>query len=192
MKTIVYLHGYASSSQSGTAKYLAKKMKECNVIAPDIPIDPVEALPFIKNYCAQNHADLIIGASMGGMYAMQMTDYPRICVNPALHMSRVNGVLQVGTFERFQPTADGQTHFTITEEIIEHFKDMEQHLFDGITSENQSKCWGFFADGDTLVNCKDEFAQHFTHVEDFHGEHRMNDQVIRDVIIPTAKRILAE
>lgn len=192
MKTIVYLHGYASSSQSGTAKYLAKKMKECNVIAPDIPIDPVEALPFIKNYCAQNHADLIIGASMGGMYAMQMTDYPRICVNPALHMSRVNGVLQVGTFERFQPTADGQTHFTITEEIIEHFKDMEQHLFDGITSENQSKCWGFFADGDTLVNCKDEFAQHFTHVEDFHGEHRMNDQVIRDVIISTAKRILAE
>jgi hypothetical protein len=98
----------------------------------------------------------------------------------------------MGTFERFQPTADGQTHFTITEEIIEHFKEMEQHLFDGITSENQSLCWGFFADGDTLVNGKDDFAQHFTHVEDFHGEHRMNDQVILNVIIPAAKRILAE
>ncbi len=129
---------------------------------------------------------------MGGMYAMQMMDYPRICVNPALHMSQQKEILQVGTFERFQPTADGQTHFTITEEIIEHFKEMEQHLFDSITSENQSLCWGFFADGDTLVNCKDEFAQHFIHVEDFHGEHRMNDQVIRDVIIPAAKRILKE
>ena len=32
----------------------------------------------------------------------------------------------------------------------------------------------------------------YTHVEDFHGEHRMNDQVIRDVIIPAAKRILKE
>ena len=192
MKTIVYLHGYASSSQSGTAKYLAKKMKECNVIAPDIPIDPVEALPFIKNYCAQNHTDLIIGTSMGGMYAMQLTDYPRICVNPALHMSQLTGVLQVGTFERFQPTADGQTHFTITEEIIQHFKEMEEHLFEGITSENQSLCWGFFADGDTLVNCKSEFAEHFTHVVDFHGEHRMNNQVIRDVIIPAAKRILTK
>lgn len=126
------------------------------------------------------------------MYAMQMADYPRICVNPALHMSQVQDVLQVGTFERFQPTADGQKHFTISEEIIQHFKDMEHHLFDGITSENQSKCWGFFADGDSLVNCKDEFAKHFTQVTDFHGEHRMNDQVIRDIIIPAAKRILTE
>ena len=192
MKTIVYLHGYASSSQSGTAKYLAKKMKECNVIAPDIPIDPVEALPFLKNYCASHKANLIIGTSMGGMYAMQLTDYPRICVNPALHMSQLTGVLQVGTFERFQPTADGQTRFTITEEIIQHFKEMEEHLFEGITSENQSLCWGFFADGDTLVNCKSEFAEHFTHVDDFHGEHRMNNQVIRDVIIPAAKRILTK
>ena len=192
MKTIVYLHGYASSSQSGTAKYLAKKMKECNVIAPDIPIDPVEALPFLKNYCASHKANLIIGTSMGGLYAMQLTDYPRICVNPALHMSQLTGVLQVGTFERFQPTADGQTHFTITEEIIQHFKEMEEHLFEGITSENQSLCWGFFADGDTLVNCKSEFAEHFTHVDDFHGEHRMNNQVIRDVIIPAAKRILTK
>ena len=192
MKTIVYLHGYASSSQSGTAKYLVKKMKECNVIAPDIPIDPVEALPFLKNYCASHKANLIIGTSMGGMYAMQLTDYPRICVNPALHMSQLTGVLQVGTFERFQPTADGQTHFTITEEIIQHFKEMEEHLFEGITSENQSLCWGFFADGDTLVNCKSEFAEHFTHVDDFHGEHRMNNQVIRDVIIPATKRILTK
>lgn len=167
-------------------------MPEYNVIAPDIPIDPEDALPFLKSYCAKNKVDLIIGTSMGGMYAMQMTDYPRICVNPALHMSQKKDILQVGPFERFQPTADGQTHFTITEEIIEHFKEMEQHLFDGITSENQSLCWGFFADGDTLVNCKDEFAQHFTHVEDFHGEHRMNDQVIRDVIVPAAKRILKE
>ena len=126
------------------------------------------------------------------MYAMQLTDYPRICVNPALHMSWLSDVLMVGTFERFQPTADGRTLFTITEEVIQHFQEMEQHMFDDINSENQSLCWGFFADGDTLVNCKEEFAQHFTQVADFHGEHRMNNAVIRDVIIPAAKRILLE
>ena len=192
MKTIVYFHGYGSSCQSNSATCLAKEMSGFNVIAPDIPVDPEEALPFLKSYCAKNKVDLIIGTSMGGMYAMQMTDYPRICVNPALHISQLTGVLQVGTFERFQPTADGQTHFTLTEDIIRHFKEMEEHLFEGITSENQSLCWGFFADGDTLVNCKSEFAEHFTHVDDFHGEHRMNNQVIRDVIIPAAKRILTK
>ena len=191
-KTIVYLHGYGSSSLTNTATYLAKKMPECNVIAPDIPIDPKEARPFLKNYCVAHHADLVIGTSMGGMYAMQMSDYPRICVNPALHMSRLTDVLMVGSFERFQPTADGRTHYTITEENIRHFKEMEEHLFDGVTSENQSNCWGFFADGDTLVNCKVEFAEHFRNVFDFHGEHRMNNAVLRDVIIPAARRILKE
>ena len=191
-KTIVYFHGYGSSSQSDTAKYLAENMPGYNVLAPDIPVDPKEALPFLKDYCRAHHVDLVIGTSMGGMYAMQMVGHLRICVNPALHMSEAKDVLQVGTFERFQPTADGQTQFTITEEIIEHFKEMEQHLFVPETSESRYDCWGFFADGDTLVNCKDEFAQHYTRVFDFHGEHRMNDTVRRDVIIPAAKRILKE
>ena len=191
MKTIVYFHGYGSSCRSNSATCLVKNLPEYNVIAPDIPVDPAEALPFLKSYCAKNKVDLIIGTSMGGMYAMQLTDYPRICVNPALHMSRLSDVLMVGTFERFQPTADGMTLFTITEEVIQHFQEMEQHMFDGINSENQSLCWGFFADGDTLVNCKEEFAQHFTQVADFHGEHRMNNAVIRDVIIPAACDILA-
>ena len=191
-KTIVYLHGYGSSSQSNTAKYLAKNMPGYNVIAPDIPVDPKEALPFLEEYCTAHHADLIIGTSMGAMYAMQMTQCLRICVNPALHLSQKKDVLKVGTFEYFQPTADSRTHYTITEEIIQHFKEMEDHMFDNIKYDNPYNCWGFFADGDTLVNCKDEFAQHFTNVFDFHGEHRMNDQVIRDVIIPAARRILKE
>ena len=173
-------------------KYLSKHMPGYNVIAPDIPVDPKEALPFLKDYCLTHHADLIIGTSMGGMYAMQLRDCLRICVNPALHMSQLKDVVQVGTFERFQPTANGETHFTITEEIIQHFKEMEQNLFANETNESVFDCWGFFADGDTLVNCKDEFAQHFSRVFDFHGEHRMTNAVLRDVIIPAAKRILKE
>ena len=67
MKTIVYLHGYGSSSQSGTVAYLVQKMPEYNVIAPDIPIDPKDALPFLREYCAAHHADVVIGTSMGGI-----------------------------------------------------------------------------------------------------------------------------
>ena len=187
MKTVVYFHGFGSSSQSSTVTYLAKKMPEFNVIAPDIPIDPKEALPFLKSFCEKNNADFIIGTSMGGMYAMQLTDFPRVCVNPALHMSELKDILKVGTFDYFQPTADGKTQFTITENIIRHFAEMEQHFFDNLTEENQANCWGFFADGDTLVNCKAEFARHYPNVHDFHGEHRLNNGVLRDIIIPFVK-----
>ena len=104
MKTIVYFHGYGSSCRSNSATCLAKNLPEYNVIAPDIPVDPAEALPFLKNYCAENQVDLIIGTSMGGMYAMQMADYPRICVNPALHMSQQKVQAERTSAQVFYPT----------------------------------------------------------------------------------------
>lgn len=190
MKTVVCLHGFGSSGLSGTVSYLRKKMPDCRVIAPDIPIDPCKAQPFLKGYCDVNRADLIIGTSMGGMYAMQLKGYKRICVNPALYMSRLKDILKVGMFDYFQPTADGKTHFTVTKEIIRHYENMEASLFDGITEADRACCFGFFADSDKTVNCKDEFSAHFNNVMDFHGEHRMSNSVLRDVIVPFAEQLL--
>ena len=107
IKTIVYLHGFGSSGQSGTVKHLRKVLPQFNVLAPDIPICPSEALPFLKDYCKKYHPDLIIGTSMGGMYAMQMHDYKRMCVNPALRMSELTDILKPGTFKYFQPSHNG-------------------------------------------------------------------------------------
>ena len=86
-RTIIYLHGFGSTSQSGTVGHLRKIFPKINVLAPDIPVNPAEALPFLRKYCEERHPDLIIGTSMGAMYAMQMYDYKRLCVNPALRMS---------------------------------------------------------------------------------------------------------
>lgn len=192
-KTVVYLHGYGSSGMSHTVDYLRKLMPECEVIAPDIPVDPQEALPYLRQLCATHKPDLVIGTSMGAMYAMQMLDYKRICVNPALRMSELTDVLKEGTFDYFQPTASGKTSFTITEEIIQNFRDMEQRLYDGLTAESRHLCWGFFGDEDTTVNCKEEFMrQYYPHIIDFHGGHRMNNAILRDVIVPFAKMLINE
>ena len=190
-KTIVYLHGFGSSGLSGTVRYLRKQMPDFNILAPDIPVDPYEALPFLKKYCEEKRPDLIIGTSMGAMYAMQMHNYKRICVNPALRMSELTDILKPGTFEYFQPTQTGETHFTITEDIITHFREMEAHLYDGINNENRQWCWGFFGDEDTTVNYKDEFIRHFpSNNQDFHGGHRMTNAVLREVIVPFVRQIL--
>ena len=190
-KTIIYLHGFGSSGQSGTVKHLRKVLPQFNVLAPDIPVSPSEALPFLKAYCDQYHPELIIGTSMGAMYAMQMHDYPRMCVNPALRMSELTDILKPGTFQYFQPPQSGATHFTITEDIIQQFRDMEAHLFDGVNDENRRWCWGFFGDNNTIVNCREEFESHFApNVQTFHGEHRMNNKVIDEVVLPFVKTVL--
>ena len=130
---------------------------------------------------------------MGAMYAMQMYDYRRICVNPALRMSQLTDILKPGTFEYFQPTLSGETHFTVTEDTIQQFRDMEAHMYDGLTDESRRQCWGFFADEDTTVNFRQEFLhQFFPNVQQFHGGHRMNNKVIETVILPFAKMLLEE
>lgn len=191
-KVIIYLHGFGSSGQSGTVKHLRKIFPQCNVLAPDIPVNPVEAIPFLKKLCEENKPYIIIGTSMGGMYAMQMYHYKRICVNPALRMSELTDILKPGTFKYFQPTLTGETHFTITDDTIQQFREMEAHMFDGVNDENSQCCWGFFGDEDKTVNCRKEFEEHFAHtVRTFHGGHRMNNKILDEDILPFVENLLA-
>ena len=110
----------------------------------------------------------------------------RICVNPAFHISQQPEILKVGTFDFFQPRKDGQTQFTITEEIIQHFREMEEHQFDNWKADVPENllCIGLFGDKDTTVNCREEFQRYYPNVQTFDGEHRMNQKVLKNVVVP--------
>ena len=68
-KVVLYCHGFASSGQSGTVTRLREVMPQAKVIAPDLPIHPAEAIALLHDICKQEKPALIIGTSMGGMYA---------------------------------------------------------------------------------------------------------------------------
>ena len=187
---IIYFHGFASSGASGTVQTLRKIMPDIEVIAPDIPIDPQEALPYLKELCRQEHPDLIIGTSMGGMYAQQMRGFKRICVNPAFNMSRLSKVLKTGEHEFLNRRKDNQKTFRITRDIIQHFNQMERQQFKDITPDEQQICWGLFGINDTSVNTYDLFRKYYTQATRFEGEHRLNEKVLRHTVIPLAKQIL--
>lgn len=190
MKKLMYLHGFGSSAASGTVKTLRELLPDFDVVAPDIPVDPVEALPFLRGLCMNELPDVVVGTSMGGMYAQQMRGYNRICVNPAFEMSKKSKMLTVGTHEYFKPRKDGTTHFEITSEIIRHHAEMEKHQFDGITETDRKQVWGMFADNDQQVNGESLFLQYYNQVIHFSGEHRMDDKVIKDVLVPLIRSIV--
>ena len=52
---LIYFHGFGSSAQSGTIRTLRKMLPDFEVIAPDIPVDPADALPFLKLLCENEH-----------------------------------------------------------------------------------------------------------------------------------------
>lgn len=190
MSKLIYFHGFGSSGEGSTAKTLRELLKDWTVITPDIPVDPAEALPFLEELCKTERPDIIVGTSMGGLYAQQMRGFKRMCVNPAFDLSTHKDILYDGTYEFFNSRANGETSFVITPEIIGHFAEMEAHQFEGITEEERERVWGLFADNDTTVNCEAIFLRHYKNIIHFHGEHRLNRQVVEDVLVPLIKKMI--
>ena len=77
-KKVLYVHGFASSGQSGTVTRIREVLTQATVIAPDIPIHPEEAITLLNKVCENEKPDLIIGTSMGGMYAEMLRGYDRL------------------------------------------------------------------------------------------------------------------
>ncbi|MBQ8737488.1 MAG: hypothetical protein IJY78_06675 [Bacteroidaceae bacterium] len=186
---LIYFHGFGSSGASGTVETLRRCLPEDEIIAPDIPVDPIEALPYLKELCEKEQPDIIVGTSMGGMYAQQMRGFVRICINPAFNMSTQSKVLKTGTYKFFNGRKDNQKEFKITKEIIQHHNQMERQQFKGITDFDLENCYGLFGINDPVVNTYDTFRKYYPHAIRFEGEHRLNDKVIHKVLLPLIKEL---
>lgn len=188
---IVYFHGFGSSHASGTVELLRLLLPEDEVVAPDIPVDPVEALPYLKEYVATEQPDIIIGTSMGGMYAQQMRGFKRILVNPAFNMSTMSNGLKTGEHKFYSGRYDSAKTFKITKDIIQHHNQMERQQFKNIPKEDKELVWGLFGINDPVVKTYDLFKKHFLadHAIRFEGEHQLNDKVIKKVVLPLIAEI---
>ena len=148
---IIYFHGvWLFSRQRKLCQILRRELPNDEVIAPDIPIDPVEALPYLKELCQKEQPDLIIGTSMGGMYAQQMRTLRRILVNPAFTMSTMSKKLRTGEHHFFNGRYDGAKTFKITKDIIQHHNQMERQRFKNIHPEDRKRLVGAWWDCMTL------------------------------------------
>lgn len=189
---VVYFHGFGSSHASGTVEMLRRELAKDEVVAPDIPVDPVDALPYLKELCEKEQPDLIVGTSMGGMYAQQMRGFRRILVNPAFTMSTMSKTLRTGEYQFFSGRYDGAKTFRITKDIIQHHNQMERQQFKGITPEEKEMCWCLVGLRDTSVtNAESLFKKNYLvdHVIRFDGEHQLNDKVIKKVLVPLIEKL---
>lgn len=190
---LIYFHGFASSGASGTVQLLRKMLPSAEVIAPDIPVDPEEALPFLKDLVEAEQPDVIVGTSMGGMYAQQMHGHLRVCVNPAFRMSTMSKVLHTGEHKWLNGRKDSAKTFRVTAGTLKHFNQMERKQFDGITSDDKDLCYGLFGINDTLVNpinTYNTFMKYYHHAERIEAEHQLNEKVLRKYLLPLLHQLL--
>lgn len=197
MKKILYLHGFSSAGSTGTATNLRNHLFAdygVTVVSPDIPVSPAAAVPFIAQVVADEQPDLIIGTSMGAMYAELQHGHQRICVNPSFHMAKLLTFKHLGKNVKFQnPRQDGEVQFKVDKQMVAEFKDIEQKLsLKGITAEERELVWGVFGKDDPMVNCRDDFKKaygdaHFMIIE---GEHSLTDMMVKRDLLPLIKQLL--
>lgn len=189
-KTVMYVHGFGSSAQSGTVALLRTLMPQARVVARDIPIHPAEGLAMLKEQCEQERPDLIIGTSMGGMYAEQLRGYDRILINPAFQIGETmqkHGMIGKQTFQN--PREDGVQEFIVTKALMKEYAETASHCFENITTEEQKRVVGLFGDEDPLVHTFELFSQHYPTAIHFHGEHRLTDKIATHYLVPIIRQI---
>ena len=192
VKKILYVHGFASSGSSGTVMTLRRHLPDWRVVAPDLPVDPFEALELLRETVRNEAPEIVVGTSMGGMYTQQLWGVPRIVVNPSFEMSRSLLFGKMGRNKYVSKRKDGATEFRIDKTVVERFKEMEKHQFDGITHEEKQLVVGLFGDKDPVVHFYPLMAELYgeERCRWFDGEHRLNDKVVDKVLLPLIKEMV--
>jgi len=189
-KTLMYVHGFASSAASGTVRTLRELLPETRVVAEDIPLHPEEGLAMLRDMTDRERPDLIVGTSMGGMYAEQLKGFDRILVNPAFQMGETmskHGLTGKQVFQNLRK--DGVQEFMVTKGLVKEYEQVCAGCFRDITPEEQARVTGLFGDKDPLVHTYDLFRSHYPAAIRFHGEHRLNDTVALHYLLPVIRRI---
>ena len=174
---VLFVHGLASSGAYKLAEMLRINLK-ADVVAPDVPIDPDEALALLRELHATEQPDLVVGLSWGGFLTQQLQGVKRAVINPDLHVSRLLRTM-VGEVEYLSPRRDGAKTFTITPDLCDRYEALEANQL------GQESILGLFADNDELVHCYDEFAARFPGcAKEYPGKHLPTFPEVKKFIAP--------
>ena len=193
MPKILFLHGFFASGQCVPAVALRDAFAgRAEVITPDLPMHPKEAVSFIRELINREKPDLLIGNSCGAFYAQMVAPVvgiPALLGNPHFRMTEFLKQ-RIGEHQYKSPRKDGNQHFVIDETLIEEFAEMEAIQFDSCRPEFKDHIWGLFGEQDTLAHFEPLFLEHYTHSFHFPGAHTPIAEEVRDWYVPLAEKLL--
>ena len=193
MKKAVFLHGFYSSGSCPMAIALKDALKgEVEVLTPDLPLHPLDALAFLRELCAQQQPDMLIGNSNGAFLAQMLASelhIPALLGNPHLKMSEFVRA-RIGENRYKSPRMDGKQDFIIEPSLADEFAELEAHQWDNWNLSMRKLCVGLFGENDTLAHFESDFCNHYENVYHFHGDHTPTENEVREWYVPRVKYIL--
>ena len=193
MKKILFLHGLNWSGECPMALTLREELKDvAEVTAPDLPVNPEEAMKMLLNLCDSLQPDLIVGSSYGAFLGQQLIKIfgaPALLCSPMFLMTDFLKT-RIGWHNFKSPRADGVKSYEITPELIEAYRRMEEHQFDCYDEYYRDKVIGFYGSQDTLAKTREEFSQYYDTIIDYEGPHTMTPDNVRETLATAARKML--
>ena len=193
MKKILFLHGFFASGQCVPAQALRESFEgRAEVLTPDLPIHPKEALAVIRELTDREKPDLLIGNSCGSFYAQMVAPVvgiPALLGNPHFQMTEFLKQ-RIGEHQYKSPRKDGNQNFIINESLIEEFAELEAKQFDSCNPSSKDCIWGLFGEQDTLAHFEPLFLEHYSQSFHFPGGHTPTAEEVRTWYVPLAEEML--
>lgn len=195
MKKILFLHGFYASGQCVPAQALHDYFDgRMQVLTPDLPMHPKEAVNFIRELIDREKPDLMVGNSCGAFYAQilaPIVGIPALLGNP--HFPMTDFLKQrIGENQYKSPRKDKQQMFVIDEVLIDEFAELESIQFNYCNPYYKERVWGLFGEQDTLAHFEPLFLEHYNKSFHFPGGHTPTAEEVRVWYVPLIEKLLME
>ena len=195
MKKILFLHGFYASGQCVPAMALREAFAgRAEVLTPDLPMHPQDALETISELIDSEKPDLLIGNSCGAFYAQMIAPVvgiPALLGNPHFLMSEFLKQ-RIGQHEYKSPRKDGKQSFVIDEVLVKEFAALEATQFDNCNPQSRDQVWGLFGEQDSLAHFEPLFLEHYNRSFHFPGGHTPTADEVRTWYVPLAEKLLIQ
>ena len=190
---ILFLHGFYASGQCVPAMALRKAFEgNAEVLTPDLPIHPKEAVGYIRGLIDKEKPDMLVGNSCGSFYAQMIAptlELPALLGNPHFRMTEFLET-RIGAHQYKSPRKNGKQDFIIDSQLIAEFAEMEAHQFDNCNPDCKERIWGIFGEQDTLAHFEPLFLQYYSHSFHFPGGHTPTAEEVQQYYVPLIKKML--
>jgi predicted esterase YcpF (UPF0227 family) len=190
---ILFLHGFYASGQCVPAMALRNAFEgNVEVLTPDLPIHPKEAVSYIRDLIGQVKPNMLVGNSCGSFYAQMIAPtlgLPALLGNPHFKMTEFLET-RVGAHLYKSPRKNGKQDFFIDSQLIVEFAEMEAHQFDNYHPDCKERIWGIFGEQDTLAHFEPLFLQYYSHSYHFPGGHTPTAEEVHQYYAPLIEKML--
>lgn len=192
-KKILFLHGFFASGQCVPALALREALGDrTEVLTPDLPTHPLQALEQIRVICDREKPDLLVGNSCGSFYSQMfapIVGVPALLGNPHFRMSEFLSE-RIGEHEYKSPRMDGNQHFVIDETLVREFAELEAIQFNYCNPYYAGRVWGLFGEQDTLAHFEHTFLEHYNRSFHFPGAHTPTAEEVRTYYVPLIEQLI--